>query len=233
MEEEITYFLMINKIQDQLNCHSHNMTLLLLYFLQHPAGNYNDFIKKWIQLYQNDRNKINVKSQLHKIRDFNLLYIDKNNFYTFDPNGKKDDISDLNQFKYGTQYQEVLQFIKDKYNIYPPDDFKETDVPGTYEVYNKQTKELLYIGSSIHMFQRKAEHYMAALWKVNKMYFSEKYTIFRELIQKDLLEWVMWCKPDLNIKESYTKKEIEELRKLEKIMIQNKKPLLNKRWNNG
>lgn len=221
------YFLNIKNIQDKINCCSHKMTLLLIYFFENPSGNYYDFQNYWQSLYKDDYYK-NIKHEIFKLREFNILTVDEKNIYNFNPNGDKYIISELSHLTNLSQYEEANKIIDKKYQI---KFFKgvpmEQDFAGLYKIYNKETKELLYIGSSIHLFQRKIEHYRCALWPLDvKNYYSKKYTMLRELIEKDLLDWQICCLPDQsNI-------DIKKLRQMEKRWIKKEKPLLNVQWNN-
>ena len=171
------------------------MTLLLIYFFENPSGNYYDFWNYWQDLYKDDYNKRNIKREIFKLRKFNILTIDEKNIYNFNPNGDKYIVSELSHLTNLSQYEEANKIIDEKYQI---KFFKgipmEQDFAGLYKIYNKETKELLYIGSSIHLFQRKIEHYRCALWPLDvKNYYSKKYTMLRELIEKDLLDWQIYC----------------------------------------
>lgn len=164
------------------------MTLLLIYFFENPSGDYYKFYEDWKKLYKEN----NIKHEIFKLRTFNILTVNEDNIYNFNPNGDEYIISELAQLTSLSQYKKADEIIKEKYQIKFPK-FLNDDVAGLYKVYNKENKKLLYIGSSIHLFQRKIEHYRCALWPLDvKNYYSKKYTIFRELIKKDQLEWKMY-----------------------------------------
>lgn len=168
------------------------MTLLLIYFFENPFGDYYKFWEDWKKLYKEN----NIKHEIFKLRTFNILTVNEDNIYNFNPNGDKYIISELAQLTNLSQYEKANEIIKEKYQIKFSLNgifYDNKDFAGWYKVYNKQNKELLYIGSSIHLYQRKIEHYRCALWPLDvKNYYSKKYTIFRELIKKDLLKWEMY-----------------------------------------
>jgi hypothetical protein len=64
--------------------------MLLFYFLENPTGNYHDFFENWKNFYKNGYSyHIDVKSEISKLRKFNILTVDKNDIYNFNPNGDK------------------------------------------------------------------------------------------------------------------------------------------------